>query len=100
MTVHRAESRLLSNLGGVDRGSIWTFEIPSGRVGSVRLGEGDFVRLLPGQEGLFAAQLVSHKRSAPWLSSRSDVPVHRPTTRRERASTRKIKLAGEPTASD
>jgi hypothetical protein len=67
LLVDRAESRLLSNLGWIDHGSIWLLDIESGEIGLVRLGDGEYVRLHAGRGDLFAAALVSSS-GTPWMT--------------------------------
>lgn len=67
LLVDRAESRLLSNLGWIDHGSIWVLDIESGEIGLVRLGDGEYVRLHAGRGDLFAAALVSSS-GTPWMT--------------------------------
>jgi hypothetical protein len=63
----RGQSRLLSNLGWVDRGSIWVLDTESGAISPVAIGDGEFVRLHAGGEDLFAAALVQ-SRGNPWMT--------------------------------
>jgi hypothetical protein len=61
MLVDASETTILSNLGWVDRGAIWTYDVRSQRATSLPVGEGEFLRLLPGEGDFFACALMNYK---------------------------------------
>ena len=63
------ERTLVSSLGWVDRGSLWTLQPGTGRVRMHRLGEAEFLSLVAGTDDRFA--VVHHHAGA-----RLDITVH------------------------
>jgi hypothetical protein len=65
--IDRAQTRLLSNLGWIDHGSIWALDIESGQISHVPIGSGEYVRIYPGRDDLFAAALFTSSGTS-WMT--------------------------------
>lgn len=74
LIANAAETHLVSNLGWVDHGAVWTCETATGDVRRVSIGDADFLTLRPGTQDLFAAvhhtdgsrvTITAHRIQAP-----------------------------------
>lgn len=69
MLINSSESHLVSNLGWIDKGSLWVCEIATARVDNVALSEADYLTLHPGDPDTFA---VVHN----FASERLEISAH------------------------